>query len=70
MPGEATFTLTKINTLKLIHKGFSYIKRPRTKNGWRCIKHSNGKCRGRAETREIGSRQMVEVFGVHNHPPK
>lgn len=55
---------------KLIDKnGFEYIKnRAFSKvTHWRCSKHRKGSCKGKAQTRQFGSKHMMKVYGVHNH---
>lgn len=64
----ATFSITQLKTLKLVHQGYSYIKSGK-KDRWQCSKTRREKCRGKAQTRLINSRQMIKVSGEHNHPP-
>lgn len=63
--------MTKQGNFQLILNGFEYNKRTQT-NGttfWRCAKQYRHGCKGKAQTRQIGSKQMTKVYGKHNHHP-
>lgn len=66
---RATYTLTKYNTAKLVHKGYSYIKASGKPGRWQCLKQRRHKCRGKAETRYFDDREMVRMTCTHNHLP-
>lgn len=56
---------------KLIHNGFPYLKHL-TRNQitfWRCSRYQSNLCKGKAKTKIIGNKQMVEIYAEHNHPP-
>lgn len=55
-----------------MHRGFEYIKGRETHNviTWRCVKNRNEQCKGKAQTRQINSKQMVKAYSDHNHPPE
>lgn len=65
--------MTQKGNLKLIHDGFEFSKVKTNKKGnityWACLKKTGGCCIGRAQTRRIGSREMVKVYNTHNHFP-
>lgn len=73
LKNDAVFTTTQRSGLKLVCEGFEFTKQKTSNHGdltlWACVKKTSLKCRGKAMTRRIGSRAMVELYDVHNHPP-
>lgn len=65
--------MTQRGHLKLLHGGFEFIKERTTKNGnqtsWVCSMKRRFYCKGRAQTRRIGAKEIVELYGIHNHLP-
>lgn len=61
--------MTRNGGFKLIHRNIEYFKLRcrRDVTYWRCLKCSRGKCKGKAITRQIGLKQMVKTYGMHNH---
>lgn len=61
--------MTRNGGFKLIRGEFEYIKLRcrRDVTFWRCVKFLSNKCRGKATTRQIGLKQMVQLYGMHNH---
>lgn len=65
--------MTQRGRLKLLHGGFDFIKHSNNKQGisyWVCSKRRPSYCKGRAQTRRVGTKEIVEVYGTHNHPPE
>lgn len=56
---------------KLVHNEFEYCKNYERNHicYWRCSKSRRGYCRGKACTQQIGLKQMVKAYDVHNHLP-
>lgn len=75
---EAVFTMTSRGRFKLVHNGYEYTertgaryaKRQEETKSWRCIRNRRYYCKGKAITRQIGSKQMIHVYGEHDHPPE
>lgn len=69
----ATFTMSLKGHFKLLHGGFEFTKERTNKEGttinWVCSKKRRYGCKGKARTRRIDSKEMVKIFGRHNHPP-
>lgn len=69
---EAVFTMSKKGQFKLTHGGFEFTKRTgknHNKTLWVCVKTRREHCKGKAETQRIDGREMVKLYGVHNHLP-
>lgn len=69
---EATFTMTKKGRLKLLHEGFEFTKHKTNKLGitfWECSKTRRFYCKGKARTSQIDGKEVVKLYGVHNHLP-
>lgn len=71
---EATFTLSKLNTLNLMHHGHGFKKHRTTPSGatyWLCKKYTDAdlKCKVKAFTKQYGGRDRVKIIGEHTHPP-
>lgn len=68
----ATFTLSQKRNLKLIYKGFGFLKDKTNERGdityWACAKRRFN-CKGKAQTRRIDGKEMVKIYREHNHPP-
>lgn len=69
----AIFTLSKKGNSKLIHNGYMYVKLRRKEENdgarWECTERRNHQCKGKARTKKIGSKDMVQAYMFHNHPP-
>lgn len=66
---EAFFTMTRTGNSKLQLDGFEYVKNKTHGDimHWRCVKSRWSQCKGKAQTRQIGLKHMVKVYGQHNH---
>lgn len=68
---EAIFTISNKGNSKLVYNGFGFVKHGTLKNGatfWRC--EFRPQCKGKAQTKKIGSKQMVKAYGTHIHLPR
>lgn len=66
---EATFTVSNKGKSKLMHNGFGYVKHTASRfdvTYWRCEFRS---CRGKAQTKNNGTKHFVKLTGIHNHLP-
>lgn len=66
---EAVFTMSLRGRFKLLAHGFEFFQSKR-KSGityWRCAECNRLKCRGKAQSRQIGPKNMVKLYGEHNH---
>lgn len=63
--------MTKKGNYKLLAGGFEFLKHYTSKQGdttyWDCSKKHQLGCRGRAHTKQVGTKQMVKFLGTHNH---
>lgn len=52
-------------------RGYEYVKIKVGNNAtlWRCIYYKN-QCKGKARTKQIDSKHMVEAYALHNHSPQ
>ncbi|XP_055304401.1 modifier of mdg4-like isoform X5 [Sitodiplosis mosellana] len=64
--GEAVFTISRQGTSKLVSAGYEYLNHYQLSNGdrsWRCVHTLRKiKCKGKAITRRVGSREMVKAY--------
>lgn len=69
---EATFTVNFRNTFNLVHNGYEFRKHRKTSAGaiyWYCRRQKDLKCKVKAHTMQIGTRNHVRITGEHLHPP-
>lgn len=66
---EATFSVTQMGGLKLVHHGYQYHKKREHKGVtyWRCKKSKILKCKALAHTKNFDGKQLVKISGAHNH---
>lgn len=65
--------MTSRGNFKLLHGGFEFTNNGTIEGGnttvWVCSKTRRAYCKGRAHTRRIDGKEMVKLFGIHNHHP-
>lgn len=68
---EAVFTMSTRGRFKLVHNGFEYFQGRVTKDVtyWRCKDRIHNRCKGKAITQNVGSKEVVKSYGIHNHGP-
>lgn len=71
---EATYTMTIFGKFKLIDSktGFEYHQTSRggaKERTWECSKRRRMRCKGKARTCKIGSKEMAYFYDKHNHDP-
>lgn len=68
---EAKYLTTRAGTLKLSKDGFTYLKNVAFMDctHWRCAKYTQTRCKGKAQTKMFGGKEMMKVYGEHNHLP-
>lgn len=72
----AIYRRTRKGGIKLMHRDYEYFKTNVISDGsqaWRCVNFTGSKwekCSVRAYTRSFGLNDVVEIKGVHMHPPR
>lgn len=65
--------MSKKGHFKLMHGGFEFIKlrfnKERNTTAWVCSKKCRFGCKGKAQTRQVGDKEMVKIYDQHNHLP-
>lgn len=65
--------MTQRGHSKLLYGGFEFVRNRINKVGnttvWDCSQKRQFGCKGKAQTRQINSKEMVKLYGMHNHFP-
>lgn len=71
---EATYTMSQFGKFKLVDSKTGFEFHQTSRNGsnertWECSKRRRQRCKGKAKTCKIGSKEMAYFYDTHNHEP-